>query len=518
LSFLLFASGLYAQETAKPLVAVFPFSSKVLDSGAIDGLVSSMCSELIHTGKVRVMERSEMRTILGEQGFQESGSCDGSQCAVQAGKLLSVDFLILGDVGKVGETYSVSSRIVNVRTGEVLRSATRSTAAKVDVILTDILPKLAREMAGQFTTAPADTEADSSDEDDDTDTATAVAPPHPGVSKPLARSTKAAESDDSDEDEDAPPDGWQKWNASAGVSAQQPHLKGSSTDTTIRGLLFSVGRDWTSGHWTVSPALGLEGARVHMPSEDSNHVDLNPSLGVGWSPLDWLSTSLTGFYTLQTGHDDYGASGSVRGTFDANDHVSFLLGLASTWSHLGHGSGFVEPGVNLTSTWLDFSAEVDLGAQWEDYSRLVDSNRTVIRKGVAKDTVVQTIRSDSGEVPMLQSDLRLSLHGKVGSIGPYWKFQAWQKVTTDTTIRGKTSRLTQNEYTSDLGLAALLHATPWLDLDFDASRGTQTGTTNLNGHTLTQRSNPRLAKNYPWLKTASLPTGWNLSLTAETRW
>ena len=137
-----------AQESKLPMVAVLPFTSRVLDSSAIDGLTSAMNSELINTGKFRVMERSQMDGILKEQGFQQSGACDGSECAVEVGKLLSVDQMVLGTIAKVGNTYSLSARLVNVQTGEVIKSLTKNSRAEVDAILTDIIPVVARDLAG----------------------------------------------------------------------------------------------------------------------------------------------------------------------------------------------------------------------------------------------------------------------------------------------------------------------------------------------------------------------------------
>jgi len=55
---------------------------------------------------------------------------------------------VLGSVAKVGSTYSLSARLVDVRTGEVRRSASRNSKANVDALLTDAAPDAARELAG----------------------------------------------------------------------------------------------------------------------------------------------------------------------------------------------------------------------------------------------------------------------------------------------------------------------------------------------------------------------------------
>jgi TolB-like protein len=502
LPLLLLALGFSAQAAKTPTVAVLPFSTRVLDSAAIDGLMSEMNSDLINTGSFRVMERSQMDAILKEQGFQQSGACDGSDCAIEVGKLLAVDDLILCTIGKVGNTYTLSARLVDVRTGEVEKSVTRNSRAEVDAILTEILPEVAKELgAGRMDSALSASVA----------TAKIAAVPAPDSSD-----DSDSAGDDSDQDADTTSDGWQKLNVSVGVTAQQPHLKVASGDTLVRGSNLVIGREWTHGAWTLSPQVALDGSKTQLPAEDSTYADANFSLGGTWSPLDWLSANVTGFYSFQTGSDhDAGATALLKSTYDANDHLSFALGFATTWSRQQHGSAFLEPEVSATSSWLDADAELDLGGQWESYSRLADS--TKVRKLLA-DTIVQTIHPDSGEVPMLQASASLSFHGKTWSIGPTLKFQAWLKTTQDTTVKGKTARLVQHQYTTSPGISGAIHPRSWLDLDLDVSDGIESGGSDLNGHTLTQRSNPRLAKKFPWLKTANLPAGWVVSLTAQTHW
>jgi len=94
------------------------------------------------------MERSQMDKVLKEQNFQSSGICDTSECAIEVGKLLGVQNIIVGTLSKVGETYTVSTRLINVQTGEVLKSTTHNTSTKVDAILTEIVPIIADELSG----------------------------------------------------------------------------------------------------------------------------------------------------------------------------------------------------------------------------------------------------------------------------------------------------------------------------------------------------------------------------------
>ena len=138
-------------------VAVMPFTAKSsFDSGALEGLSSAMGTQLMKTGRFRVMERAQMNAILQEQGFQQSGACDGGECAVQVGKLLSVDRLVVGHVAKVGKIYTLSARLVNVESGVTEKSVTRNGSTKEETVLTRAIPLAAKELAGLPT--PSDKE------------------------------------------------------------------------------------------------------------------------------------------------------------------------------------------------------------------------------------------------------------------------------------------------------------------------------------------------------------------------
>ncbi|GEM_PF-2159440 len=73
-------------------------------------------SEMINTGHFIVIERGQMDAILNEQGFQASG-CTDTECAVQIGKLLAANKMLVGTVAKLGTTYIISARIVDVEKG-----------------------------------------------------------------------------------------------------------------------------------------------------------------------------------------------------------------------------------------------------------------------------------------------------------------------------------------------------------------------------------------------------------------
>lgn len=147
------AKAVNASKGEIPMIAVMPLSGVGVDVTSSLVATDALSDELLKTGSVRVMERSQMENILKEQGFQQSGACDGSECAVQVGRLLSVEKIVVGTFGKIGDSYSLSIRLVDVQTGEVLRSVHRMQRGAIDQVVVDVLPEMATELATRFSGA-----------------------------------------------------------------------------------------------------------------------------------------------------------------------------------------------------------------------------------------------------------------------------------------------------------------------------------------------------------------------------
>ena len=109
---LVLTCSLFAQQS-KLNIAVNDLEPEGLDESSTRIISDRIRSELINTGVFRVMERAEMQSILREQGFQQTGICE-------VGQILGVDRMVTGNIGKVGNFYTISLRMINVATCETL--------------------------------------------------------------------------------------------------------------------------------------------------------------------------------------------------------------------------------------------------------------------------------------------------------------------------------------------------------------------------------------------------------------
>lgn len=143
---LLGAVFLHAQDR-KPLVAISPLQAKKVDPEEVDLISEALAGELQNTGAFRVMERGQMDRILKEQGVQASGMCDGNECAVEVGKILGIDKIVVGSVGRIGTLFIINTRLVDVQTGEILASVRRTKDGELKDVLTSLVPQVGRALA-----------------------------------------------------------------------------------------------------------------------------------------------------------------------------------------------------------------------------------------------------------------------------------------------------------------------------------------------------------------------------------
>jgi len=154
--FCLFAAGTGADQQPEKRVMNF-LAVMDLNCGKLVGkdecnvLTDLVISELVKAKKYSVIDRANRDKILGEVGFQQTG-CTDESCTVEAGRILGVGKIVVGNVTKLGETYIVSLQLINVETAAV-ENTSQETCKKCE--LDDLLittSNAARKLMGQTPT------------------------------------------------------------------------------------------------------------------------------------------------------------------------------------------------------------------------------------------------------------------------------------------------------------------------------------------------------------------------------
>ena len=143
-----------AQDIAegKKTVAILDFEGRGISEMEAATLTDRLMSEMVNTDAVIMVERNQMDEILQEQGFQQSG-CTTAECAAEVGALLGVENMVSGSFGKLGNTYTIDSKLFSVETGATIRSVSKTYKGEVDGLL-PVIEVVAWELVGL--TPPAD--------------------------------------------------------------------------------------------------------------------------------------------------------------------------------------------------------------------------------------------------------------------------------------------------------------------------------------------------------------------------
>jgi curli biogenesis system outer membrane secretion channel CsgG len=97
----------FADKSTKPRVAVLEFKNKADNQwwyhGGATAAQDVFVTELVKSGKFRVVEREQLEALMQEKNLSLSGDVD-PRTAVKVGKLLGVNYLLTGAVTEYGNT------------------------------------------------------------------------------------------------------------------------------------------------------------------------------------------------------------------------------------------------------------------------------------------------------------------------------------------------------------------------------------------------------------------------------
>jgi TolB-like protein len=151
----LVTSSLWAQtrpQQKKLNVAVLDFDARAgITPAEAATLSDAFSAQLVETGEFTVVDRNRIKAVLQEQGFQQSEACSQVECVVEAGRILNVQQMFAGTIGKIGRTFNVTIQVIDVQTAQIKLSKSRQHSGAVEELLSDVVPELASEMASELT-------------------------------------------------------------------------------------------------------------------------------------------------------------------------------------------------------------------------------------------------------------------------------------------------------------------------------------------------------------------------------
>ena len=140
----------FAADTQVRLI-IFPFQNLTqnkADDWIGNGFSETLTASLATLQNLVVIERSQLKNILKEQMIAQSGYID-QNTAVEAGKILSANIVVVGNFQKMNDQIRVTARFVDVKTGEVQKDHIADIRGKTEDIF-DLQSQLADKIIQSF--------------------------------------------------------------------------------------------------------------------------------------------------------------------------------------------------------------------------------------------------------------------------------------------------------------------------------------------------------------------------------
>ena len=140
-----------AASCALPLAALPQLAvlNVVLSPGidpTVSGIITGKIEEpIVASGRYEVLDRNNVDQVLTEKEFQLSSGIVKPEEVRQAGEYLGADLVVASTASRVGQTYALSAKMIDVATGKVIAQASAEKEGKIDVLL-----PLARQVGEQL--------------------------------------------------------------------------------------------------------------------------------------------------------------------------------------------------------------------------------------------------------------------------------------------------------------------------------------------------------------------------------
>ena len=119
---LLFAAFAPLAAADQAVIAVLDFSTDGVSRSEMKSIVNLLSSALFQTGRFTVIDVGERERLLQELEFSVGDSTDESRL-LQAGRMLSAERIVLGNIGKVGSRYILSAKMLETETARTVSTA-----------------------------------------------------------------------------------------------------------------------------------------------------------------------------------------------------------------------------------------------------------------------------------------------------------------------------------------------------------------------------------------------------------
>jgi TolB-like protein len=132
-------------QKSKTICGIIPFESRSgMQPGETESVMDIFAASLQKTGRFIVIERKQMNAILEEHGFQSAQ--DNQTGMARAAKILAVNKMISGSIGKLDGKYMLHLKMIDIHTSERALAISRMYDGDIGEMNDKFLPMVVNEV------------------------------------------------------------------------------------------------------------------------------------------------------------------------------------------------------------------------------------------------------------------------------------------------------------------------------------------------------------------------------------
>lgn len=134
-SLLIIAISFNVLAEEKQTLVIMDLNGVKIDDDTVFLLSDRLRSTITSLNVYTILSREEMNNIVKEAEFQMSDICDDTKCFVEVGSALGAQKMITGTVGKIGETYTLNLKLIDIAQAKNEYTASLDCKGNISILL-----------------------------------------------------------------------------------------------------------------------------------------------------------------------------------------------------------------------------------------------------------------------------------------------------------------------------------------------------------------------------------------------
>ncbi len=160
---LVLAASATARAGDQNAVAVLDIQGTGVEPNLLPTLTEVLTAELAARGTYKVIAGRDIQSMLGFEQQKDILGCTDAACLAEIGGALGVERIVASHIGRVGSTYVVNIKLINIRMATTEARVYETVRGEVDTLIDTVRKSVAKLLgssaAGTATTEPATTNA-----------------------------------------------------------------------------------------------------------------------------------------------------------------------------------------------------------------------------------------------------------------------------------------------------------------------------------------------------------------------